>query len=124
MILRNSGNGAPTISCTITESNVHNLIPDVCLALKSVEELVVLDYKNAPAGYIGIEDKKIEILFILADYFGYGFGKRLIDIAIRDYGCIYVDVNEQNPRPETFTGIWASVNMNGPSLMHRDILSL
>ena len=81
----------------LTESDIHDLIPDVCLALKSVADLVVLYYKNAPAGFIGIEDKKVEMLFILPDYFGCGFGKRLMDIAIRDYGCIYVDVNEQNP---------------------------
>ena len=86
----------------LTESDIHNLIPDVCLALKSVEELVVLYYKNAPAGFIGIEDKKVEMLFILPDYFGCGFGKRLMDIAIRDYGCIYVDVNEQNPKARNF----------------------
>ena len=86
----------------LTESDIHDLIPDVCLALKSVEDLVVLYYKNAPVGFIGIEDKKVEMLFILPDYFGYGFGKRLMDIAIRDYGCIYVDVNEQNPKARNF----------------------
>ena len=57
----------------LTESDIHNLIPDVCLALKSVE-----------------------------DYFGCGFGKRLMDIAIKDYGCTYVDVNEQNPKARNF----------------------
>ena len=30
----------------LTESDVQNLIPDVCLALKSVEDLVVLHYKR------------------------------------------------------------------------------
>ena len=30
----------------LTESDIHDLIPDVCLALKSVEELVVLHYKS------------------------------------------------------------------------------
>lgn len=25
-----------------------------------------------------------------------------MDIAIRDYGCIYVDVNEQNPKARNF----------------------
>ena len=86
----------------LTESDIHDLIPDVCLALKSVEDLVVLHYKNAPAGFIGIEDKKVEMLFILPNYFGCGFGKRLMDIAIRDYGCTYVDVNEQNPKARNF----------------------
>ena len=38
------------------------------LALKSVADLAVLYYKNAPAGFIGIEDKKVEMLFILPDY--------------------------------------------------------
>ena len=48
----------------LTESDIHDLIPDVCLALKSVADLAVLYYKNAPAGFIGIEDKKVEMLFI------------------------------------------------------------
>ena len=86
----------------LTESDIHDLILDVRLALKSVEDLVVLHYKNVPVGLIGIEDKKVEMLFILPNYFGCGFGKRLMDIAIRDYGCTYVDVNEQNPKARNF----------------------
>lgn len=86
----------------LTESDINNLIPDVYHALKSVKRLVVLHHMNIPAGFIGIENSKVEMLFILPEYFGCGFGKTLMNIAIRDHGCIFVDVNEQNPKAKNF----------------------
>lgn len=85
----------------LTESDIHNLIPDVCLALKSVEDLVVLHYKMHLQGSSVLRTKGRDV-FHLPDYFGCGLGERLMDIAIRDYGCIYVDVNEQNPKARNF----------------------
>lgn len=86
----------------LTESDIKNLIPDVRHALQSVEKLVVLHYDNIPTGFIGIENNKVEMLFILPEYFGCGFGKTLMDIAIRNYGSIFVDVNVQNSKARNF----------------------
>lgn len=47
-------------------------------------------------GFIGILDNKIEMLFLLPEYFGQGFGKQLIQFAISELKADKVDVNEQN----------------------------
>ena len=47
-------------------------------------------------GFIGIEDKKVEMLFIDPKYFGQGYGKRLMDFAFENHHINKVDVNEQN----------------------------
>lgn len=47
------------------------------------------------AGFIGLLDSKIEMLFIDSQYQGKGYGSVLIDFAIRE-SAVAVDVNEQN----------------------------
>lgn len=47
-------------------------------------------------GFIGIDNHKIEMLFIYPEYIGKGIGKKLIEFAINEKKCNKVDVNEQN----------------------------
>ena len=47
-------------------------------------------------GFIGVADRKVEMLFISPDYFGKGLGKKLMDVAISGLKIDSVDVNEQN----------------------------
>lgn len=47
-------------------------------------------------GFIGILEHKIEMLFLLPEYFGQGYGKQLIRFAISELKVDKVDVNEQN----------------------------
>lgn len=47
-------------------------------------------------GFIGVDGKKIEVLFVDATLRGQGIGRKLITFAITELGAIYVDVNEQN----------------------------
>jgi len=47
-------------------------------------------------GFIGVADRKIEMLFIDPGYFGQGLGKSLLDFAINELEADKVDVNEQN----------------------------
>lgn len=47
-------------------------------------------------GFVGIADKKVEMLFLLPDYFGQGLGKKLMHFACTKLGANEVDVNEQN----------------------------
>ncbi len=81
----------------LSDKDVKNLIPTVREAIAGIETLIVV-YNDKPIGFIGIESDKIEMLFILPDYFGCGLGRHLTDIAIDDYGTTFVDVNEQNTK--------------------------
>lgn len=86
----------------LKESDIVNFTPLVYEYIKAIGTLIVLYHDKKPAGFIGLEGRKIEMLFISPDYFGQGFGKQLAGIAINDYGCVFVDVNEQNPEAEKF----------------------
>jgi putative acetyltransferase len=49
------------------------------------------------AGFIGLSDDKIEMLFVDPEFFGCGIGSALTNFAINEKGISRVDVNEQNP---------------------------
>jgi putative acetyltransferase len=48
------------------------------------------------AGFCGVHDGNIEMLFIAPEARGGGVGRQLVDYAIRCLGATRVDVNEQN----------------------------
>ena len=58
--------------------------------------------ENKIIGFIGLNNTKIEMLFIDPKYFGKGFGKNLINFAIENHNANLVDVNEQNTNAKKF----------------------
>lgn len=70
-------------------------------AVCGVETLLVLrrdDENFRRLGFMGIENKKIEMLFLLPDARGKGFGKTLVQYGIKNFSVKEVTVNEQNPK--------------------------
>ncbi len=47
-------------------------------------------------GFIGVANKKIEILFLAPDFFGRGLGQKLLHFAVEKLDADQLDVNEQN----------------------------
>lgn len=86
----------------LTEADICGFIPMVREAISLIETLVVLFQGGEPVGFIGMEQHKIEMLFLSPDSWGCGFGKLLVHTAVKEYGCIFVDVNEQNPKARDF----------------------
>lgn len=86
----------------LAEGDIRHLTPFVGEAIRGVETLLVMYQGNRPLAFMGVENRKIEILFVAPDCFGNGFGKQLVRIAMEQYGVCYVDVNEQNPQAEGF----------------------
>jgi len=72
------------------------LIPFVKEALYQIEKLLVCYSDKEPIAFMGIDQRKIEMLFVSPSYFRNGIGKQLIQGAISNYEVEYVDVNEQN----------------------------
>ena len=64
-------------------------------------ELYAVSHNGSLAGFIGLRDDMIEMLFIDSRSRGQGYGSSLIEFAI-DHGATKVDVNEQNPRALAF----------------------
>ena len=68
-------------------------------ALETIANLVVaVDKDNLPVAFMGIENEKLEMLFIAPEERGKGLGKRLIRYGIENYSINEVTVNEQNPQ--------------------------
>jgi len=53
-------------------------------------------------GFVGVHGSKIEMLFILNEARGHGFGALLLKYAIEELNANKVDVNEQNPQAVGF----------------------
>ena len=68
-------------------------------ALSQVAYLVIaINETGNPIGFMGIEDSKIEMLFISPDERGKGRGKAFIKFGIEHFAANQVTVNEQNPQ--------------------------
>ena len=72
-------------------------------AIKDVSILVIAENKNGnPVGFMGVDDKRLEMLFVLDKYRGQGIGKQLLQYGIENYSINELTVNEQNPRAKGF----------------------
>lgn len=86
----------------LTEKEIDELIPFVKSAIAQINVLVVIYANDEPVGFMGIEDRKLEMLFISPDYFGKGLGRKLTELAFESFAVESVDVNEQNPNAVRF----------------------
>ena len=55
------------------------------------------DSDGTIAGFLGVAEDRIEMLFLAPDRMGQGIGRMLLDVAVEEMGATKVDVNEQNP---------------------------
>lgn len=64
--------------------------------------MVAFGENEAPLGFIGLSEHKIEMLFISSDCRGKGIGKQLLLQADARWQINEVVVNEQNPQAKGF----------------------
>ena len=81
----------------MTEEEIGRLVPQVEEALLHISTLWVVQDGSSPVGFMGVQERKIEMLFLNPDYFRMGLGKELVQRAFRELNVEFVDVNEQNP---------------------------
>ncbi|RZK41049.1 MAG: GNAT family N-acetyltransferase [Pedobacter sp.] len=58
--------------------------------------VLCLMVRETVAGFVGLYESKIEMLFLDPDYIGQGLGKQLVEFVTQNYKVSLVDVNEQN----------------------------
>ena len=88
----------------LTEADIQDIRPYVGEALRGVPVLGVCIVDNGSdangygciAGFIGIADGKIEMLFVAKKYIGKGIGRQLMEWAVGEKHATMIDVNEQN----------------------------
>ena len=79
---------------------IKNFVP---MALKLVPHLIIeSDANGVPIAFMGIDDRKLEMLFIDPRERGKGLGRKLLEHGITNYGVKEVVVNEQNPQAKGF----------------------
>lgn len=72
-------------------------------ALKGISHLIVIENQDhIPIAFMGVEDKKLEMLFIKNSQRGKGLGRQLLNYGIENYGVEELVVNEQNPNARGF----------------------
>lgn len=86
----------------LTEADIRTLTPQAEEALLQIETLWIVEDDLWPVGFMGVQERKIEMLFLHPDYFRKGVGKELVQRAFRELAVEYVDVNEQNPDAARF----------------------
>jgi putative acetyltransferase len=87
----------------LSETDIQVIKPLIPDALAQVRELFcVRDADDRVAGFLGVEDSKIEMLFIHPNWRGRGIGSRLLKYATDVLGARLVDVNEQNDQAVGF----------------------
>ncbi|TWI85025.1 putative acetyltransferase [Lacibacter cauensis] len=99
---------------TLWEASVratHDFLPEDYLqyikailprAFSHVQLFVYADSAETVYGFAGVDEAKIEMLFIHPDSRGKGIGRQLITFCLQELGACKVDVNEQNQQAVDF----------------------
>lgn len=82
----------------LAEMDIQAIAREVPEALASVPHLAVAAVNGAPAGFLGAEGERLEMLFLSPAVRGRGLGRQLVEWGVRRYGVREVCVNEQNPQ--------------------------
>ena len=87
----------------LSNEEIENIKKYVPQALNQVQHLVIIkDEFNMPIAFMGIENQKLEMLFIKNSERKKGLGKQLINYGIENYNINELVVNEQNPQAKGF----------------------
>lgn len=87
----------------LSNEEIKNIKKYVPQALKGVSHLIIIkNENNIPIAFMGIEDKKLEMLFIKNNERRKGLGKKLLNYGIENYNVKELVVNEQNPNAKGF----------------------
>ncbi|MBR3675647.1 MAG: GNAT family N-acetyltransferase [Alphaproteobacteria bacterium] len=80
-------------------AEIENYVPQ---ALKGVAHLVVAQNNGDYLGFMGVEQHRLEMLFLDPQYIGQGIGRKLMEYGAQKYQISEVTVNEQNPQAVGF----------------------
>lgn len=80
--------------------NIEKYIPQ---ALVGIPHLIIAEnHSGVPIAFMGIDDQKLEMLFIDPKERGHGLGRKLVEYGIKEYSINELGVNEQNPQAKGF----------------------
>ena len=87
----------------LTEEEILRIRDYVPQALAGVARLFIAeDETGCPAAFMGVENGKLEMLFVSAEHRGEGYGSALLKYGMERCGVETLTVNEQNPQAVGF----------------------
>ena len=87
----------------LSNDEINKIKEYVPQAISGVLHLVIIENEiREPIAFMGIEDTKLEMLFIKNSDRGKGLGKQLLNYGIENYNVNELAVNEQNPKAKGF----------------------
>lgn len=87
----------------LSDAEIKKIKKYVPQALGNVKHLIVAENEyGKPIAFMGVENSRLEMLFLSSAERGAGLGRQLLDRGIRDYRIQEVTVNEQNPQAVGF----------------------
>lgn len=87
----------------LSDAEITQIKEYVPQALQGVVHLIIAeDETDGPTAFIGIENNRLEMLFLSPKVRWKGLGKQLLQYAVQDYGVRELTVNEQNPQAVGF----------------------
>ncbi len=85
------------------DAEVEKIKEYVPQALNGVAHLIIAENESAePVAFMGIENIRLEMLFLSPTERGKGLGRQLMQYGIQNYGIQELTVNEQNPQAVGF----------------------
>ena len=87
----------------LSPAEIEAIKPYVPQALTGVSSLVAaVRADGTPAAFMGVQDGKLEMLFLAPEERGKGLGRELLQYGIRQHAVRTLAVNEQNPQAKGF----------------------
>lgn len=87
----------------LTDKEIRKIKGYVPQALQGVKHLLAAENEcGKTIAFMGVENDRLEMLFLLPDERGHGIGRQLLEYGIKECGIQEVTVNEQNPQAAGF----------------------
>lgn len=87
----------------LSAEEIENIKQYVPQALSGVAHLTIaVNEAELPVAFMGVEEQRLEMLFILPEERGNGLGRALLEYGIDRYSVKELAVNEQNPLAKGF----------------------
>lgn len=87
----------------LSDAEIMQIKDYVPQALNSVAHLIIAERRrDVLAAFMGIEQGRLEMLFLFPSERGKGLGRQLLQFGIQEYGVRELTVNEQNPQAVGF----------------------
>jgi len=87
----------------LSDNEIEKIKKYITQSLTGIAHLIIAEREDGcPVAFMGIEEQKLEMLFISPEERGKGLGRKIIQYGMENYSVNKLAVNEQNPLAKGF----------------------